>query len=618
MVNSKLPITNYQLPNYPITQLPSFRFILALLLLFLATPLYAQDEAPPPVERLTVTGTSAESLPDIEVRVYGRDAQGNPLDLSRETLAIEHGGEAAGLINYQGAHRTGTLTIFLIDIPTGVQAELPALQEAINQYAGPGNMMEQVDYAAVYQVGASQARELLAPTNFHNSVRNLFADPLTPETGATALYDSTLDLLGRAASLAPNADMPIHLVLITDGTDAVSSNSGTAVSQRAAELGIPVHTIWLENTDIGDGSVGQNYLAGLAAASGGVAMQLNNAADLPLIWNRIAGFRDQARIRYQVNNLSGGTFPVAVSLANQPGVRDETEVNIPANIPSVVIDLPPEARTLSLSNVEEPVRLRFKTAVSWLDGQERTVEAAQLVVNGNTAAPYEIPVDSLDEFVADVANLNFGNNTVEVVVLDDQGMRATSPTVILTVEEGRRNIPSELSGGNQFVQFASQLLTFLLVLAVLGGILFFVWQRGYLSRSGGLRPGGGEGRRGRRRGGPSVTVTDAGPIAQPTGVIAYLDVLEAVSRMATPIPLQGTVVRLGRSPAQCEIAFENDITVSRQHANLQLEGSDYRIFDDNSTSGTFVNERQVPEYGVQLVDGDEIHLGAVHLRYRRV
>ena len=48
-----------------------------------------------------------------------------------------------------------------------------------------------------------------------------------------------------------------------------------------------------------------------------------------------------------------------------------------------------------------------------------------------------------------------------------------------------------------------------------------------------------------------------------------------------------------------------------------LEGNHYRIFDELSTSGTWVNEQQVPEYGIQLLDGDEIHLGAVHLRYRQ-
>jgi predicted component of type VI protein secretion system len=82
------------------------------------------------------------------------------------------------------------------------------------------------------------------------------------------------------------------------------------------------------------------------------------------------------------------------------------------------------------------------------------------------------------------------------------------------------------------------------------------------------------------------------------------------------VALTTSVVRLGRSPAQADIAFENDITVSRLHATLHLEGVHYRIFDEHSTSGTWVNEQQVPEYGIQLMDGDEIHLGAVHLRYR--
>ncbi len=614
MGKSQRSILNYQLSSI------KYRLLLGVLLLLLAlgaAPLRAQDAEPSPVERLTITGTSAESLPAIEVRLYGRDAQGNPLDLARETLTIQHGGQPVGPINYQGAHRTGTLTIFLIDIPTGVAAQLPALQEAINQYASPGNMMEQVDYTAVYEVGASQPVEFLPPTNFHNSVRNLFATPLNPEVGATALYDSILSLLESSAGLRPNPDMPVHIVLMTDGTDALSRASGDDVSRRAAELGIPIHTVWLENSDISNATPGQSYLAGLAAATGGVAVQLNNTAELPLIWNRIASFRDQARIRYQAMNLDGGTFSVNVALADRPWITADSQVTIPFNIPSVLIDLPPESRTLSLPNLEDPVRLRLKTQVSWLDGETRTIEAAQLIVNNDTARPFEIPVASLSEFVAEVSNLAYGNNTLEVVVLDSQGMRATSPTVLLTVNEGRRDVPSTLDGGNQVARFLARLFTFLLVAALIGGGLFFLWQRGVFAGLLGKREGGR--RRSRRRGGPTTTITDVAPVApsQPTAVAGYLDVLESVSRMETPIPLHGTLIRLGRSPAQCEIAFENDITMSRLHANLQREGSDYRLFDENSTSGSFVNERQVPEYGIQLVDGDEIHLGAVHLRYRR-
>ncbi|PID86548.1 MAG: hypothetical protein CSA11_10720 [Chloroflexi bacterium] len=99
--------------------------------------------------------------------------------------------------------------------------------------------------------------------------------------------------------------------------------------------------------------------------------------------------------------------------------------------------------------------------------------------------------------------------------------------------------------------------------------------------------------------------------------IAYLEVLDSVTRMPDYLELKASQISLGRSPGQSDIAFENDITVSRIHATLHLEGTHFHIFDERSTSGTWVNEQQVPEYGIQLMDGDEVHLGAVHLRYRK-
>ena len=99
---------------------------------------------------------------------------------------------------------------------------------------------------------------------------------------------------------------------------------------------------------------------------------------------------------------------------------------------------------------------------------------------------------------------------------------------------------------------------------------------------------------------------------------AHLEVVESVTEMPPSLELSGAMIRIGRSPSMCDIAFRDDLTVSRQHAVLMLEGHHFRLFDENSTSGSWVNGRQVPEYGVELADGDEIHLGAVHILYRQI
>ena len=584
----------------------NFGLILGLILLLIATAVYAQDT--PPVERLVITSSDVSSLPSVELHVYGRDSQGNPLDLSQETLTITQNGAGVGPIEYQGVHTAGTFTVFLIDIPPGVVDELPGLQSAISDYATAAYMAEQVDSVAIYQVGATEAIQLLEPTGFFNSVRNLFATPLEPATGATALIDSSTNLLDELEALKPNPEMATSLVLMTDGTDVVSTRfDEDDLVEEALASGVPLHTVWLDNENISTASFGQDFLARIAAQTGGIAVQLGNTADLALVWNRIAGFRDQARIRYTVTALEPGNFPVTVSLANNAAISAETAVDIPNNLPSVVINLPTESRTLALPNLDEAVRLQFDTAVTWLDGVERELQAAQLKVND---VSYDVAVEEINNFQADITSFTYGNNSVEMVIIDEQGIRATSPIVVLTVNEGRREIPEDLDAGSGLLGLVLRFLLVILALLLVLAVLFWLWRNGRLTNLGRLIP------RGPSRPRQPLTGQSQASYA-PTHTVAYLEVLEAVSQLSSPVPLSMAVVRIGRSPNQANVAFENDVTMSRLHASLMLEGNHYRIFDEQSTSGTWVNERQVPEYGIQLNDGDEIHLGAVHLRFRQ-
>lgn len=70
--------------------------------------------------------------------------------------------------------------------------------------------------------------------------------------------------------------------------------------------------------------------------------------------------------------------------------------------------------------------------------------------------------------------------------------------------------------------------------------------------------------------------------------------------------------RIGRNP-DSEI-FLNDLTVSRNHAELKVEKDAAVIRDLGSLNGTFVNERLIEE-PKELQDGDVIQIGRFKLLF---
>lgn len=105
--------------------------------------------------------------------------------------------------------------------------------------------------------------------------------------------------------------------------------------------------------------------------------------------------------------------------------------------------------------------------------------------------------------------------------------------------------------------------------------------------------------------------------AGPRGA-AFLQVVEPGGGGAPQpnIELLGASLTLGRDGALVETVF-NDRSVSRLHARIVAEDGGYRIFDLDSTSGTWVNYAVIPtEAGQALQDGDLINLGRVQLRFQ--
>ncbi|MCB0000354.1 MAG: hypothetical protein KDE56_31530, partial [Anaerolineales bacterium] len=144
--------------------------IICLLLLLVGKTAVAQEPAP----QLFITATNTDSLPLVEMRVYGLDEFGEPLDISGQTLSVTADGSTIPPV-VVGTDAVGTFTLFLIDITPGLAEQLTAIEQAVVQFASPATMTEQLDTIAIYQIGETAALPLLPPDKFHNSVRNLFA-----------------------------------------------------------------------------------------------------------------------------------------------------------------------------------------------------------------------------------------------------------------------------------------------------------------------------------------------------------------------------------------------------------------------------------------------------------
>jgi hypothetical protein len=94
---------------------------------------------------------------------------------------------------------------------------------------------------------------------------------------------------------------------------------------------------------------------------------------------------------------------------------------------------------------------------------------------------------------------------------------------------------------------------------------------------------------------------------------AYLEPLENAPEHQALIPLSSGNVTLGRDPRLVQIPF-NERSVSRLHARIIETDGAYRIYDEGSASGTYVNFERISLTPRVLNDKDDVHFGRVSQR----
>ena len=472
------------------------------------------------------------------------------------------------------------------------------------------------------------------------------------------LAQPSLDVLDRAIDITTGPTlrpgMGRAILLLTPPLDGDFSLGLQNLASRAKQQGVRIFVWMVASPDVFDSrSAGQ--LAELSSQTGGSFFAFSGIELVPDLEMYLEPLRSIYQIEYGSSIDAGGShelyveiYPQRVWQADiyQPGERLAVTAPITVDLeirpPNAVFISPPSVveRVDGNPEADDPLALYPETQtleflIEFPDGLPRPLVSTTLFVNGTPVAQNtEHPFDQFEWNLS--GYLESADYSVRVEAIDNLGLVGTSIDIPISVviTHHPRNLVS------MFTKRMPLLVG--LVAFILGLVLFLV-----LILGGRLRPQVFGRPRQRKAGGRSETlvsniVNDS--VVQPAEakedqssrflpgwmnpthwtqratqqkVIAHLTCLSDKDRekMMAPLPLSSDEVSLGKDPQKSMLVLD-DSSVDALHARLQKEGDGYRILDEGSIAGTWVNYAPVAKEGKLLEHGDLVHIGRLGFRFQ--
>lgn len=454
------------------------------------------------------------------------------------------------------------------------------------------------DWVAVVVPHKDQIEMLVPWTNDYTLVHNevyLYQPP--PDQGVTQLFQ----IVSKALDLMSDETVPegLHqcVIVFSDSAGKVKKKEADDLISRINALGLPIYVVQLGPME----NPRDKLMVRLALETGGSYHRyksLNVLQEKPFRY--ITSHHRQYVLSYRSQIAEAGEHKLSVEVKHEAATgQAESTFSIDIKPPQVKIVKPaPEA-------IIEPEESTIQIAWSWPDGHPRQIVRAEYSVDG-VAFPIAAPFESV---TWDPSSFSAGPHSLRATVWDELGLKAESEAVPIQISAPPEK-PSE-AGEAGGVQLGSVLLWVVVALG-LAASGFFIYRM-VLRRQALPVPAARQ---------PKLTHTTpwrpaAGEPAPPTiRGRAYLVVEKGDRPNRPPIDLVSENTRLGRDGRLVNVVFKDD-TVSRLHARItEEEDGKFRIYDEGSTSGTFVNYVEVPIEGQWLEHDDLINLGRIQLRFK--
>jgi hypothetical protein len=469
---------------------------------------------------------------------------------------------------------------------------------------------------------------------------------IAPASDAPSL-DALSLAIDLAADATPREGMERAVLFVTSPLEGDLSDGVETLISRAGEKGIHVYVWHVASQDALD-TPAADKLRELAERTGGEFLEFSGSENLPDLETYFRDLRDIYRFSYDSRISSGGMHQLAVEISKDGEVIQlpVMEFVLELGPPGVAFIMPP-AEVLRASAAAgrsapwleidpddlSPKEQQLQVLIDFPDGRPRPLRRTALYVDGdlvaeNTSPPYDTFNWDLSQYTTSSQHI------LQVEAEDELGFTGKSVDTLVQVVV---DVP--------FINPLAGILRRWPALVGLAVLLFGAFLFLGLILSGRVHPrvfGWQLGLRGGRKAIPAPEAQKTASQSDRTGselagrnlsgwinrfhwpqrrlpmkAYAFLIPVTQVddATTGTPISISAAEVTLGSDPNQSILVID-DLSVGGLHARLtRLEEGGFKISDEGSVAGTWVNYTPVTGEGVVLVHGDLIHIGRLSFRF---
>ncbi len=624
---------------------------LVLLLLLLPVPARAQTAA-----SATLSVPDLSAFPLVQVFLDVHDAQGQFIhDLEPEQIRVLEDGNQLPVSEISELRQGVQFVVAINPGPSlGVRdsrgiSRYDYIKDALTLWAA-SRRGSTIDDLSLVITGSA--------TISHVSDSQQWLETLQSDQVEARTATPSLDTLVRAVSLA--ADPTIRpgmgraILFITPPVETQAAPALENLATQAKQQDVIVF-VWVVSPTGAFPTTGFNALNTLAEQTGGSLVTYPGEEPLADVIQPIEEYleplRDIYHIQYRSKIGSSGVHQLAIQVqngaeqieTNTQSFEIEIQPPIPAFIsPPIQIQrkLPSDAddeysvdeeHPMEQQRGEEaplssltPAEYSLQVVFDFPDGRKRPIVQSELYVDGALVAENTRP--PFDQFIWDLQNYTTdGTHLIQARATDNMGLVGASAElpVLISIDMPRTSPWSTI---RQNLPILASLVALLA-----GAVLLLVLVVG-----GKLRPSTLRAARAQRR--KADPVTQSVPVDEkatsrhlPAWVnrlqwhqrnaapkaLAFLSPISDTDNevIAPPIPITSNEVILGSNPNQSALVLQ-DASVEGTHARLvyQPDGS-FRLADEGSIAGTWINYTPISREGTSLEHGDLIHIGRMGFRF---